>query len=489
MNTSKGNQPLSEETLSSVGPSELIWIILQQQTVIAQQQAAIETLQAEVSRLKEQLGSDSKTSSKPPSSDLLKKSERSKRSSATKGKGRKPGGQPGHEGKTRKGFSRIDRIEILRPEVCGSCGSREFASTPVNRYEHQVARLVANPIEIVAYEQHHCQCACGSVVSGQWPSDVVPTQDLSIGIQSLLGWLGNYGHLSYGKQQEFLRELGDIEIGLGTLHATNERVANAVVQPVDRLWQWARAQGHVQVDETPWIVQGVKEWLWVAGAEMFCLFHAADTRSRDELKAMLGESFDGVLSSDDFSVYNGYDVSAQQKCLAHLRRHFKRLSLKAVGDNQKMAKAFLNRMDEAFCHHRQWRETHDTKAYHTWASQFRKRLSHDLKRWHSKVDGTAQTLLNSLQEKAKQWWYFLDHPDVPPDNNLAERLIRLAVTKRKISGGSRSMMRFAQTADLLSVIQTCRRQGRSALDFFQQALMAVHHASIETPSLIPQATT
>jgi len=66
----------------------------------------------------------------------------------------------------------------------------------------------------------------------------------------------------------------------------------------------------VQVDETPWLVQGVKEWLWVAGAEMFCLFHAADTRSREELKAMLGESFDGVLSSDDFSVYNGYDVTA-----------------------------------------------------------------------------------------------------------------------------------------------------------------------------------
>jgi len=87
------------------------------------------------------------------------------------------------------------------------------------------------------------------------------------------------------------------------------------------------------VDETPWIVQGVKEWLWVAGAKMFCWFHAVDTRSRDELKAMLGESFDGVLSSDDFSVYNGYDVTAQQKCLAHLRRHFKRLLLKAVGDN------------------------------------------------------------------------------------------------------------------------------------------------------------
>ena len=66
----------------------------------------------------------------------------------------------------------------------------------------------------------------------------------------------------------------------------------------------------------------------------------------------------------------------------------------------------------------------------------------------------------------KQWWYFLDHPEVPPDNNLAEQLIRLAVTRRKVSGGSRSMLRFEQTADLLSVIQTGRRQGRSASPSF-----------------------
>jgi transposase len=54
----------------------------------------------------------------------------------------------------------------------------------------------------------------------------------------------------------------------------------------------------------------------------------------------------------------------------------------------------------------------------------------------------------SLREKAHQWWYFLDHPSIPPDNNLAERSLRLAVTKPKVSGGSRSMSLFEQTADL-----------------------------------------
>lgn len=68
--------------------------------------------------------------------------------------------------------------------------------------------------------------------------------------------------------------------------------------------------------ETPWIVKGVKEWLWIFANTNFALFHAADTRSRAELETILGSSYSGVLSSDDFSVYNGYDVKAQQKCLA-----------------------------------------------------------------------------------------------------------------------------------------------------------------------------
>ncbi len=137
--------------------------------------------------------------------------------------------------------------------------------------------------------------------------------------------MGNYGHLSYEKQQELLRELGDINIGVGTLQAANQRVFEAVHPAVNELRDWVQQQPHVHVDESPWPVLGVKEWLWVTSGQEFCLFHAADTQQRAELSQQLGDKFDGVLSTDDFSVYNGYPVTAQQKCLAHLRRHFQKL--------------------------------------------------------------------------------------------------------------------------------------------------------------------
>jgi transposase len=90
----------------------------------------------------------------------------------------------------------------------------------------------------------------------------------------------------------------------------------------------------------------------------------------------------------------------------------------------------------------------------------------------NQVGYAAGLLLKSLRDPAEQWWYFLNDPSVPPDNNLAERSLRPSVTKRKVSGGSRSMKRFEETANLLSVIQTCRFQTRSVIDFFREAISA-----------------
>lgn len=71
----------------------------------------IKALQAEIARLKEILNLDSKTRSKPPSQEIIKKPEKKQSTLDTDETElkRKPGGQPGHKGKTRKGFGRVDR--------------------------------------------------------------------------------------------------------------------------------------------------------------------------------------------------------------------------------------------------------------------------------------------------------------------------------------------------------------------------------------------
>lgn len=481
---------LDSETLIQLAPKQLVEIIVEQAIATRKLNSRILELEQEVEKLKLSRDLDSKISSKPPSGDILKKSENKQdvvheESETPK---RKPGGQPGHPGKTRKGFGRVDRFEILRPQLCSCCGSTEFKKEPIKIETQQAAQLVERPIEIVEYHRHTCVCyRCGNSQTADWSPDIVPGQDIGIKVQAFLGWINNYGHLPYEKQQELLWELGQIEIGVGTLVTTNERIDTAVNQSVNALKDWIQqTQPNIHSDETPWMVKGVKEWLWIFANTNFALFHAGDTRSRAELEGILGLSYSGVLSSDDYCVYNGYDVKAQQKCLAHLRRHFKKLSKLPGLNNLEIAQVFINLIDEGFKNYALFQQNQDVLEFFSWASEFKTKVESSINEWIGKAGGEAGKLLRSLQQKTDQWWYFLDHPEVPPDNNQAERSLRLAVTKRKVSGGSRSMQRFKDTANLLTVVQTFRRQGRSVIEFFVQAIKAMINPSVQPPSLITQ---
>ena len=201
-------QQLGRESLEKLAPDKLVDMVLKLQELVLKQKETIE-------KLKSYLEKDSKTSSKPPSSDLLKKSEKGKEEVE---KARRPGGQKGHEGKTRKGFGRIDRIESLKIEKCLVCGGSHVEKSGRWEQSHVVAQLVERPIEIVEYKQECGYCAdCGSKVLAVLPKEVVVGQDLGAGLQAMLGWMSHYGHLSYKKQQEWLKEIGGIEVGTGTL--------------------------------------------------------------------------------------------------------------------------------------------------------------------------------------------------------------------------------------------------------------------------------
>lgn len=121
----------------------------------------------------------------------------------------------------------------------------------------------------------------GAQVIGAQAEGILQGQDLSIDLQALLVWLGNYGYLSYEKQQELLWKLGDIEVGVGTLQATNSRIAEAVAPAVESLWDWAPSIANVHVDETPWCVMGVKEWLWTHT-------HSSRSRSSSIIRTLRG---------------------------------------------------------------------------------------------------------------------------------------------------------------------------------------------------------
>jgi transposase len=161
-------------------------------------QKIIEELQEKLAIVTGKIRTTSQTCSKPPSTDIIQKSEKTTVKPEADQK-QKPGGQPGHQGKTRKGFGRVDRTQISSPDICLNCGSTELSEV-INIHRQQVASLVAKPIEVVEYQTQSCKCLeCGAVVRGEPPLGIVPGQNLSVNLQAPGVWLGNYRHLSYAK--------------------------------------------------------------------------------------------------------------------------------------------------------------------------------------------------------------------------------------------------------------------------------------------------
>jgi transposase len=111
------------------------------------------------------------------------------------------------------------------------------------------------------------------------------------------------------------------------------------------------------------------------------------------------------------------------------------------------------------------------------------RLERLLRRGQKNPDWKAAGLCRELTKWWPALWTFARVEGVEPTNNVAERALRPAVLWRKGSFGSDSAAgsRFAER--LLTVVATCRQQGRSLVDFLVAAGDAALRGS-RPPSLL-----
>ena len=95
---------------------------------IARLETKIASLEAENAMLKSRINKDSGNSGKPPSSDGFKKPQNSREKS-----GRRPGGQPGHEGHPPKLCETPDEVINLNREICDCGGTIHYLKDPERR--------------------------------------------------------------------------------------------------------------------------------------------------------------------------------------------------------------------------------------------------------------------------------------------------------------------------------------------------------------------
>jgi len=446
----------------------------------------LDQLQARIALLEQQLAAarkNSATSSKPPSSDIVKPP----RGEPTPEAGpRAPGGQPGHPKHERVPFApdQVNASFDYRVSVCPDCGEPLRDSGAPARVVQQVdLHEVVLRIEEHRQQETYCPC-CDKAFRGAVPTPIEKGGLLGPGLTALVAYLKGVCHTSFSTVRKFLRDVIGVTISRGQLAKVVAKVSDALQRPYEDLLEQLPHEQRLNVDETGHKNNKELFWTWCFRAELYTLFKIDRHRSADVLLEVLGTEFEGVLGCDFFSAYRRYmrecDVRLQF-CLAHFIREVKYLTTLPDARDREYGERLREALRRLFgvIHQRgQWSAAVFAARLETARVAVLRAGTQDVP-----VTQAAQKLAKRLQKHGESYFRFVTTPGVAPTNNLAEQAIRFVVIDRLITQGTRSATGQRWCERIWTVIATCAQQGRSVYEFLNAAVEQWFHQE-PAPSLL-----
>ena len=303
---------------------ELLAIIRRLEARNAELEKRIGELETELAKARK----NSSTSSKPPSSDIVKPLK--PRPPGSQGR-RKIGGQSGHARHERPPFppESVNETRVYTLEACPNCGGRLRPTSKPLRVIQQV-EIIETPIEITEHRGRAYWCpGCQRVHYAPLPPQVERGGLVGPRLTALIGFLKGTCHMSFSTIRKFLRDVVGVTISRGHLSNVLNKVSAALRETYEGLVRRLPLEAYLRVDETGHKENKRRLWTWCFRAEAYTVFHIAETRSSQVLWDLLGEDFNGVLGCDYFSAYRKYMKECSvlvQFCLAHLIRDVKYLT-------------------------------------------------------------------------------------------------------------------------------------------------------------------
>ncbi len=462
---------------------EALVVIEQLLRIIAEQQARILALEARVAELEARLGQNSQNSSRPPSSDPPTVARASRPPS-----GRKPGGQPGHEGHQRMVLpeDQVDTIVLVKPRRCRRCGGRLFGADAAP-YRHQVTELPRVRPCVTEYRLHTLGCErCGVTTTAPLPPGV-SRGAFGPRLEAIVAVCTGVYHLSRRTTVGLMADLFRTDVALGTVSACEQAVSAAVAGPVAEAHAYVQQQEVVHADETGWRQRRRRAWLWVMVSALVTVFVVHRRRSTAAAQALLGELSRAILVTDRWSAYQHWAVEQRQLCWAHLLRDFKAFTERGEA-SARVGRALLQDAQTMFARwHRVRDGTLSPRRFWLEMRPLRHRVERRLRRGTALADRKTAATCRDLLELRPALWTFIDLPGVEPTNNAAERAIRPAVLWRRRSFGTHSAAGSRFAARLLTVAATLKQQRRNIVDYVTAACAASLHGT-SAPSLLPTAS-
>ena len=467
-----------------------LWSVLRKQGKQIEEQARriegqarrIEEQARRIEELEEKLNTNSRNSSKPPSTDQGK----GKAPKPPASSGKKAGGQPGHAGKGRALLApeHVTHFHDCYPDKRCDCGG-EIRTSRLS-WRHQVIDVPEIKPVVTQYCLYAGTCqGCGKQHEAALPPGVSPRL-AGPRLLALIGTLTGGYRLSKRLVQGLLQDLFQIDVSLGTISQSEELLSAALAPIAQEAHEYIKHAPAVHADETGHKEKGQKQWMWVAIAGMVSVFLARAARSAQVAQELLGDRFAGILISDRYAAYHWVDPLRRQLCWAHLLRDFTKISERSgvAGQVGEDLLAHTHRIFRFWYCVRDGTLSRDGFACHMLFLQAQVEAA--LRRGGACGESrTANTCKRILKVK-DALWTFVDTPGIEPTNNLAERTIRSYVIWRKISFGTQSKRGSLYMERMMTAVGSCKLQGRNILDFLTQAVQA-HCGNGVPPSLVPAA--
>jgi transposase len=252
------------------------------------------------------LSQNSSNSSRPPSSDPPGMKKEKKKTKSL----RKQGGQPGHKGKNRKLLpaEAMDKIHDIFPDRCELCGNplvKNLLNPFTRPVRHQVFEL---PVIVPVKEEYRCHsllCQCGHSTAAILPAHVAHS-NFGPRTHAAIAYLASVHRLTRRGIAEIMQSLFGLTISTGAVCNAAERVSKACLPVVGAIKRYAASAPTLNIDETGWKYQGKGRFLWTFVAPDAVLFHVSPSRGAKVLREVLGDSFAGIITSDDHSAYASY---------------------------------------------------------------------------------------------------------------------------------------------------------------------------------------
>ncbi len=379
-----------------------------------------------------------------------------------------------------------ERHDAHLPDACPHCRGRLVETGTADQFQTDTPR---RPL-VRKFRAHVGRCdACGKRTQGRHPlqtSDALGAAASQVGpdAQAAAATLHTQMGLSHGKVAAVFDAPFGITLTRGASAQIDLRAATRLEPDYHLILGEVRASGQLAADETGWRIGGHPARLHVRVGDRATAYAIDSPRSAAVLERVIGADRSGIRSRDGFASYDRSEGAVRQPCAAHVSRRARDLLATATRGAVRFPRQVIALFTGAI-HRRNGyapgTRTSDRLEEHR--EGFDDRLGRLLLR--PRAVPARATLARHPWRHFEQRFGFAFDPRVEPTNWAAEQAIRPAVVNRKVWGGNRTATGAKARGVLMSVLETCRRQGHAVVGDVSPTLRAAGNGLVPRPVRLP----